>query len=245
MKIDVHVHVSAITPGRGKMSAKLLRSVPFRFMNWCFGLGPPDETTDARIASLLVQTVKGTPELDAAVVLAFDAVYEKDGQRNEDDTHLFVENDYAIDLCRRNPKLLFGASVHPYRKDAIAELERCVQAGAVLMKWLPITQKIDPSDPRCFEFYEALAHHRLPLLSHTGWEKSLPNLNRTADPTLLTSALRRGVTVIAAHCGTRSAPLESDFSDAFFRMALEHEHFYGDTAALNLPFRWHGYRRLL
>ena len=40
-------------------------------------------------------------------------------------------------------------------------------AGAVLLKWLPIVQNFNPADERCFPFYEALAHHKLPLLSHT------------------------------------------------------------------------------
>ena len=61
-----------------------------------------------------------------------------------------------------------------YRRDAVAELERVARDGAVLIKWLPITQDIDPSDARCVPFYEALAHLGIPLLSHTGWERTLP-----------------------------------------------------------------------
>ena len=142
--------------------------------------------------------------------------------------------------------MLFGASVHPYRLDAVKELERCAAAGAVLLKWLPITQDIDPSDPRCFPLYEALAHHGVPLLAHTGGEKTLPNLDlRVADPALLLPALERGVTVIAAHCGTRSAPGETCFVDTFVRMAKSHENFYGDTSALNLPTRAYAYRKIL
>jgi predicted TIM-barrel fold metal-dependent hydrolase len=142
--------------------------------------------------------------------------------------------------------MLFGASVHPYRPDALAELERCVAAGAVLVKWLPIVQNINPADERCLPFYDALAHHRLPLLCHTGGEMSLPYLNFDyADPELLVPALRRGVTVIAAHCGTRSRLFEKDFLPAFLRLAREHERLYGDTAALNLPTRSYAYRSLL
>jgi hypothetical protein len=62
---------------------------------------------------------------------------------------------------------------------------------------------------------------------------------------LLEEALRRGVTVIGAHCGTRSAPAETDFLPQWEHLAREHEHFYGDTAALNLPTRCYAYRRLL
>jgi predicted TIM-barrel fold metal-dependent hydrolase len=245
MKIDCHVHLSAFTPGHGSVSPRLIRSVPFRFMRWHFEIGEIDASTDAKLENLLIDQLNDCTELDAAVVLAFDAVHDKDGVRDDAQTHLFVENDYVIDLSRRHPKVLFGASIHPYRKDAIAELERCVHAGAVLVKWLPITQGIDPSDPKCFAFYEALAHHKIPLLSHTGGETMLPNVNKHADPTLLLPAIRRGVKVIAAHCGTRSTFSEPDYLDAFVRLALEHEHFYGDTSALNLPTRWHAYKPIL
>ena len=91
-----------------------------------------------------------------------------------------------------------------------------------------------------------MAHHRIPLLTHTGGELSLPYVNYAyADPALLIPAVKRGVTVIAAHCGTRATPFEKDFLPTFVRMAKEHEHFYGDTAALNLPTRSYCYKTLL
>ncbi len=180
------------------------------------------------------------------VVLAFDAVYDRDGNRDDANTHLYVANDYVAELASRQLKVLFGASVHPYRKDAVAELERCVQRGAVLLKWLPVVQNFNPADERCFPFYEALAHHQLPLLSHTGGERTLPNLNTDVeDPTLLVPALERGVTVIAAHCGTRDRLTHRDYTPAFVRLAHEHERLYSDTAALNLPTRSYAYDTLL
>jgi uncharacterized protein len=114
------------------------------------------------------------------------------------------------------------------------------------MKWLPVTQDFDPADPLCIPMYEAMAHHKLPLLCHTGFERMLVTTNpAVADPLRLTEALKRGVTVIAAHCGTRSVPWEPDYLPNFLRMARGHENFYGDTAALNLPTRWYAYERLL
>jgi uncharacterized protein len=128
----------------------------------------------------------------------------------------------------------------------VAEIERCIAAGAVLLKWLPVVQGFSPADERCIPFYEALAHHKLPLLSHTGGEQSLPQLDHLVeDPSLLKLALQRGVTVIAAHCGTRSMPWGQDYLPQFMRMAQEYEHFYGDTSALNLPTRSYAWRQLL
>ncbi len=246
MILDCHVHICACTPGHGWMSDRLQKSLPFRFMRWRLGIKGYDEATERQLEARLLETIDQTTWLDAAVVLAFDAVHDHDGRLDEANTHLYVTNDYVIELAKRHPKILFGASVHPYRTDAVAELERCVAAGAVLLKWLPVTQNFDPSDPRCIPFYEALAHHKLPLLSHTGGEQSLPSLApHTADPRLLEPALQRGVTVIAAHCGTRSTPNERDFLPEFAAMAHRHQHFYGDTSALSLPTRSYAYHRVL
>jgi predicted TIM-barrel fold metal-dependent hydrolase len=84
---------------------------------------------------------------------------------------------------------------------------------------------------------------KIPLLSHTGFEQSLPTINpHVADPMLLKPAIQRGVVIIAAHCGTRSMPWNQDFLPNFVRLAREHEHFYGDTSALNLPTRSYAYK---
>ncbi|HEX4797514.1 MAG TPA: amidohydrolase family protein, partial [Humisphaera sp.] len=246
MKIDSHVHICAFTPEHGRTSAHTLNSIPFRYMRWRLGIPGSDATTEQKLVQRLADTINQTEQLDAAVVLAFDGVWTRDGQFDDRNTHLHVTNEFVIGLCQRYPKMLFGASVHPYRKDAVAEIERCVKAGAVLLKWLPIVQDFDPSDPLCFPLYEALAHYKLPLLSHTGGEKSLPVRNlAVADPKLLVPALERGVTVIAAHCGTRSALREVDFVPDFVRMAEQYENLFGDTAALNLPTRSYAWPTIL
>ena len=246
MILDCHVHISACTPGHGLMSRKLLDSFAFRFMRWKFGLVGEDAGTEFALEQLLARTIDDAQMLDAVVVLAFDGVCDDRGQIDLGRTHFYVTNDHVIELCRRHPKMLFGASINPYRRDAIAELERCVKHDAVLMKWLPIVQGFDPAHPRCERFYEALAHHGLPLLAHTGGEKSLPRIDDSlADPMLLVPALKRGVTVIMAHCGTRSVPGETDYVDTFMRLAKEYPNCYGDTSALCLPTRWHAWRKIL
>jgi predicted TIM-barrel fold metal-dependent hydrolase len=246
MIIDCHVHVSAIDPAHGSMSDKLNKSLPFRFMGRRLGLDPRSMAFDAQLEGKLTDLLDETPDLDAAVVLAFDAVYDHAGVLDAANTHLYVKNDYVIELCKRHARMRFGASVHPYRKDAIAELERCKAAGAVLLKWLPIVQNFNPADSKCEAFYEALAGLNLPLLCHTGGEQSLPNLDKSvADPQLLIPALKRGVTVIMAHCGTRSSPRDTDYLPSFVRLANEYEHCYGDTAALNLPTRSYAYKTIL
>src|SRR5687768_5823870 len=123
MVIDCHVHICAFTPSHGSMSPKLLKSPPFRFMRWRLGIVGEDESSERALEAKLASLLAETPKLDAAVVLAFDAVHTDDGTLDAANTHLYVTNDYVIELARRHRNMLFGASVHPYRRDAAAELE--------------------------------------------------------------------------------------------------------------------------
>lgn len=246
LKIDVHVHLCAIAMPDGSMSRRLFNSVPFRFMRWRLNLDGSDPHLQQALEARLFELVEATPELDAIALLAFDAVHRRDGSIDWPRTHLYVGNDYVFELAKRNPKILPAASIHPYRVDAIREVERCAAAGTVMIKWLPIVQDFNPADPKCVPFYEALAHHGIPLLCHTGAENALPNLDKTtADPMLLRPALERGVKVIMAHCGSRLWPWELDYSDNFIRLANEFEHCYGDTSALNMPGRWYALTKCL
>jgi hypothetical protein len=76
------------------------------------------------------------------LVLAFDRHYN-DGAVDDLKTGFYVSNDYVIKLSRRFPDtlpVLATASIHPYRHDAIAELERVAAQGVRVIKWLPNVQ---------------------------------------------------------------------------------------------------------
>jgi mannonate dehydratase len=71
----------------------------------------------------------------------------------------------------------------------------------VLIKWLPATQRIDPSDRALEPFYRRMAEARLPLLSHSGGsESTFAQVDaRLKDLRLLERPLEAGVPVIVAH----------------------------------------------
>ena len=74
-------------------------------------------------------------------------------------------------------------SINPNRRDALHEIDRCVEAGAALVKWLPNTQGIDPSDRKYKAFYRKLSDHGVPLLSHTGFEFTMKTVDqKLGDP---------------------------------------------------------------
>ena len=183
-------------------------------------------------AEHLLQLVRRS-SLDAVVLLAHERVHDPDGTPRDDLGSMYVPNDVVLDLADRHPEFLAGVSIHPARRDALAELVRCLDRGAVLMKCLPNCQNIDPSDVRYRPFWERMAEARLPLLAHTGGEHTVREVNpRLADPKLLRIPLECGVTVVAAHCATRSGPRDRDFFDDWAKMLSEFPCLYGDISAM-------------
>jgi len=139
----------------------------------------------------------------------------------------------VLGLAKNFPEFLAGVSIHPARRDALEELERCLEAGAVLMKCLPNCQNIDFSEKRFQRFWERMAAAGLPLLAHTGGEHTVPVVNAAlADPRLLRFPLECGVTVIAAHCGTRSGAFDPDYFDIWAGMLRDFPNLYGDISAM-------------
>ena len=156
MVIDCHVHICAFTPARGRMSGYLLGTLPFRFMRWRLGMRGEDANTEQQLENLLVGLIHQTPQIDAVVLLAFDAVHTDQGVLDRANTHIYVTNDYAIELCQRHPReLLLGASIHPYRKDAVAELDDGLQADE---------RPIDAEDESADEKPDALVRETAHLL---------------------------------------------------------------------------------
>lgn len=170
---------------------------------------------------------------DAIVLLAHEQVHDPDGTPRKDLGSMFVPNDVVLDLAAQHPEFLAGVSIHPARRDAVEELNRCLDRGAVLMKCLPNCQNIDPSDARYRPFWKRMAAARLPLLAHTGGEHTVPVVDaRLADPKLLRLPLECGVTVIAGHCATKSGPFDRDYFDDWVAMLAEFPNLYGDISAL-------------
>lgn len=171
--------------------------------------------------------------MDAVVLLAHERVHDPDGTPREDLGSMFVPNDVVLGLAKKTPEFLAGVSIHPARKDGLEELDRCIAGGAVLMKCLPNCQNIDFSDRRYQRFWERMAEARLPLLAHTGGEHTVPVINAAlANPKLLQFPLECGVTVIAAHCGTRSGAFDRDYFGIWVQMLRKFQNLYGDISAM-------------
>ncbi len=168
-----------------------------------------------------------------------DGFYDQTGLLNRQHTDFLVSNDYVFKAVRDYPDVfLAGPSINPQREDAIDEVHRCADAGAVLIKVLPNAQHFNPADERYKAFYRALAQRRLPFLSHVGYEFSLIGKAQSlGDPDRLRLALDEGVTVIAAHACSYGLMLYEKFLPTFRELCERYPNFYADISALTQPHR--------
>ena len=199
---------------------------------------------DEAYASHLARLVRES-SLGAAVILAQDEVYESNGTRIKFGS-FYVPNDYVLKLAREHAEFLPAASIHPARADAMDELERCLDLGTVMLKILPNCHNIDCNDSRYRKFWERMAEAKLPLLAHTGGEHTVPVFNKSlSHPHTLRLPLECGVTVIAAHCATKSGFTDPEYFHVLCEMLTKYPNLYGDTSAFNVPIRGRHIRKCL
>ena len=235
-RIDMHVHmVGNGVAGSGgwlRLSGWHRWLAGFMLRQIGFPASVLSDDLESIYAAYLLELIRAS-SLDAAVLLAHERVYDPDGTVREDLGSMYVPNDVVLDLAAAHPEFLAGVSIHPARSNALEELDRCLERGAVLMKCLPNCQNIDCSDSRYRPFWKRMAEAGLPLLAHTGGENTVPVVNAPlADPKLLRIPLECGVTVIAAHCATKSGLGDPDYFDDWVRMLAKFPNLYGDISAL-------------
>jgi uncharacterized protein len=178
------------------------------------------------------------------LLFAFERAHDERGEPDPEHTMFHVPDAYARDVARRHPdEFEWAASIHPYRRDALAALEQAKRGGARAVKWLPAAMGIDPASPKCDRFYEALRKHGLPLIAHAGEERAV--LGREAhdfgNPLRLRRALEAGVRVVVAHCASigedrdldrgPNGPYVESFS-LFARIFEKYASCYGDISAM-------------
>jgi hypothetical protein len=243
MRIDCHVHfVGTGSGGTGCWyRPKGLTRVGEPFLVRAVGLTTRDlhgPDFDRLYASKLLEMIRGS-SLDRALLLAHELPHLPDGTPLPERSSLYVPNDCVLALAREHPEFLAGVSIHPARRDALDELEKCLAGGAAALKCLPNVQGIDWNDRRHTRFLERMAEAGLPLLAHTGSERTMPVMDHAlASPAVLTRPLEIGVTCIAAHCGTGMMLLDPDYFELFATMLRKYPRLHGDNSALaGLSFR--------
>ena len=222
--VDVHVHLLGVgggPDGGAWVGDQMLRlSNPLQYARYRFFLNascvPRDAEPNRAFLDRLLACHRATLPGSRLMLLAFDQVYDARGRARPETTAFHVPNAYTRAVAERHPgELEWAASVHPYRADAVEALDAAVAGGALAVKWLPNAMGIDPASPRCDAFYEALARHRIPLLSHGGRERAVTGFGDDAlgNPLKLRRALDHGVRVIVAHCASFGTGVDLDAGD--------------------------------
>lgn len=235
--VDAHVHVAGLGYGDSGcfINEQMRNNVRFPAYLWAMGVTEEElvQHGDPVLIQKLSEKVARSETIKKSVILAMDGYVDNNGELNRDETQIYVPNDYVARETAKYENLLFGASVNPNRKDAIQRLQSAKEKGAVLVKWIPSIMNIDPSRKEYIPFYKMMAKLNIPLLSHTGMEKSFANArDELADPMRLKLPLEQGVTVIAAHIATTG---ESEGEDNFARilpMIRQYPNLYVDISSL-------------
>lgn len=207
----------------------------------------PDDRVDAVYVERLLSYANAMPEGYRMLLFAFAYAVDETGREVPSLSTFAVPDAYVRRIAAQHPQR-FGwvASVHPYKPDAVEQLERAVAGGARGLKWLPSSMNIDPASARCDAFYAALVRHGLPLIVHGGEEKAAPGARQEAlnNPLRLRRALDAGVRVVVAHCASLGHATDTDRGAAgpetrafdLFARLMDDPHYgprlHGDVSAI-------------
>jgi len=235
--LDMHCHIAGIGAGGSGcfISPKMRNNWRFNIYLHSFGVSRKEllANGDRLVADRISESLAQSKYVNRAVLLALDGVVGADGQLDTNRTEVYVPDEFVADMAAQHTNLMFGASVNPYRTDALERLEWAKAHGAVLVKWIPPIMEINPDDPKLIPFYRKMVELNLPLLSHTGGEKSFSRANtELGDPEKLRLPLSLGVTVIAAHIASAEKYHGERGPDRLARMLREHPNLYTDISAL-------------
>ncbi|MGD0958981.1 MAG: amidohydrolase family protein [Methylomonas sp.] len=200
---------------------------------------------DIAFVNRLLALMAAMPVGAKVMLLALDKVYTTDGDFDPAHTAFFVPNGYAKSLAKRYPQYFeWVASIHPYRRDCVAELEQAAAGGARAIKWLPPVMGIDPQSPLCDNFYRAAAGLNMPIISHGGEEGAVHGANRSeyGNPLRMQRALDSGVKVVIAHCASLGMEVDDQGRkvrsfDVFAGMMAQNQwrdRLYGDISSILL-----------
>jgi uncharacterized protein len=242
-RIDVHVHLAGVgTQGSGCwISPEFRRRGIFVGLRMLLGITDRQmETTIDEDWAALVSGLVTSSDLDYAVVLGFDGVYDWRGEFDARKSQMIIPPSWVFDVCERYTNLLPAPSINPYRRDAMELLEGAIERGAVMIKWLPIVQGFDPSSRRSLPFVRRVAEVGIPLLVHAGsGEVTFRTVaSRVGELERLVPALEMGARVICAHTAAPiHLPRQPNQLPLLRNFLARYPNFWVDNSGLTNPSR--------
>ncbi|NBV22516.1 MAG: metal-dependent hydrolase [Proteobacteria bacterium] len=188
---------------------------------------------DAHVVQLISRQLAESKYVGQAILLAMDGVMDANGELDRTRTEIYVPNEFIARETAKTTNLLFGASINPLRKDALAQLDWAKAHGAKLVKWIPSVMQFDPADERLTPFYKKLIELKLPLLTHAGQERSFTRArDELCDPQRLHLPLKLGVTVIVAHIASTGANEGQRDTDRLAPMMAQYTNLFSEISSL-------------
>ncbi len=220
--VDVHAHLAGRGPHSGCwVNPRLLSLLHprdwIRMRSYLSAAGLGLDAPDRQWVDGFIDLARARPRAGLHYMLAFDYRFDEGGRRDLDHSEFFVPNEYAHSVALQHPDLLrCAASVHPYRPQAVQELNYWAERGVRLVKWLPGAQGMDPASRLCDEFYAALVELDMVLLVHCGEEQAVDAEadQELGNPLRLRRALAAGVQIVVAHCASSGFSLDLDVEGA-------------------------------
>ena len=237
MILDMHCHVAGIGSGGSGcfVSRELRNNFRFNIYMKAFGVtqAAAEEQGDQLLMERLAKGIEESKRVGAAIVLAMDGVMDANGRLDRARTEFYIPNEFVAVEAAKYPNLYFGASINPHRSDALERLQWARDNGALLVKWLPSIQFIDPADPALEPFYRKMVALDLPLLTHAGQERSFTHArDELADPVRLKLPLSLGVKLIVAHAASTGENEGQEDIDRLIRMLDDYPNLYTDISSM-------------
>ncbi len=218
---DCHAHLLGLGESGGgawvtpKMQSlwNLRLYAQYRFYLNAACVDPARGNVDRDYLARLRELMADFPAGYRAMVMAFDRTHDEAGRARLERSAFYLPNSYASDMSTQHgSRIAWVASIHPYREDAAEAVDDVVKQGALAVKWLPPAMGIDPASPLCNRFYDAMAKHDLPLITHGGEEKAVEGAHQPAFGNVLKlrRPLERGVRVVVAHCASLGRDIDLD-----------------------------------
>ena len=250
--VDFHTHILAIgTSVSGAfINPRMLSGISIeRLKYWIYASASGIENkqnTDAEYLARLVRLVRAIKLGGKYRILALDKHYNTDGTVNLQKTNMYVPNRYVVELAQQYSDIFLPViSIHPYRRDALEELEKWAKAGVRYVKWLPNAMGMDPANPVIEPFYRKMKERNMILLSHAGEEQAVEaeEDQRLGNPLRLRKPLDMGVRVIIAHAASlgscddldKGSGQMADCFDLFLRLMDERKYtglLFGEISAM-------------
>ena len=234
---DMHCHTAGVGAGGSGcfVSKELKNNFRFKVYLKAFGVTLPEVEAkgDKVLLERLASHLKESRRVGAAIILAMDGVIDDRGNLDREKTEFFVPNEFVAKETSKYSNLYFGASVNPNRPDALDRLQWAKDNGALLIKWLPSIQYINPEEKSFEPFYRKLVELKLPLLTHAGQERSFTHArDELADPVRLKLPLSLGVKVIVAHAASTGQNEGEKDIDRLIGMLESYPNLYSDISSM-------------